>query len=252
MSRGPCFVADANLSFAWGRTLLHALERGRDELAPMVIVIDGFEGDFPQEAPVIRAALDDTLDQLGRRSVATTANTIFPEGMWMRSDNRDDLYGRYQRILPRLRRMPGNNYGTYFERLISWGASAESDPVNQLEHIIAAYESGVRRRTALQASVFDPRRDQTRQPLRGFPCLEHVTFGPIRGVNLEVTGFYATQYIVDRAYGNYLGLAELGRFVAVELGLQLTKVTCVASVGQLGVTKSSVADLATVVAEEIQ
>lgn len=245
-------MADANLSVAWGRTLLHALERGREELAPMVVVIDGFEDGFPEESPVIRAAVDDALDRLDKRSVTTTANTIFPDGMWMRSDDRDDLYGRYQKILPRLHRMPGNSYGTYFERLTSWGASAESDPVNQLENVIAAYESGIKRRTALQASVFDPRRDLTRQPLRGFPCLEHVTFGPIRGANLEVTGFYATQYIVDRAYGNCVGLAELGRFVAGELGLQLTKVTCVASVGQLGVTKSSVADLAAVVTEEIQ
>jgi hypothetical protein len=44
-----------------------------------------------------------------------------------------------------------------------------------------------------------------------------------------VTAFYATQHIFHKAYGNYLGLAELGAFVARETALQLIRVTCVAA-----------------------
>ena len=35
-----------------------------------------------------------------------------------------------------------------------------------------------------------------------------------------MTGFYATQYVVERAYGNYLGLCRLGEFMAHEMGLK--------------------------------
>jgi hypothetical protein len=43
---------------------------------------------------------------------------------------------------------------------------------------------------------------------------------------LNVNAFYATQYAFERAYGNYLGLCRLGRFVAHELKLELARVTC--------------------------
>jgi hypothetical protein len=52
---------------------------------------------------------------------------------------------------------------------------------------------------------------------------------------LAITGFYATQYHLEKAYGNYLGLCRLGRFVASQLERRLVRMTCVASV----VTKGS-------------
>ncbi|MEB5016537.1 hypothetical protein RXP78_29840, partial [Pseudomonas aeruginosa] len=61
--------------------------------------------------------------------------------------------------------------------------------------------------------------------MRGFPCLQHVTFAPAKD-GLNVNAFYATQYMVERAYGNYLGLCRLGQFVAHELKLPLKRFTC--------------------------
>jgi hypothetical protein len=52
---------------------------------------------------------------------------------------------------------------------------------------------------------------------------------------LSVTGFYATQTLFERAYGNYIGLCELGRFFAHEWGRELTRVTCVASIAELDI-----------------
>jgi hypothetical protein len=37
--------------------------------------------------------------------------------------------------------------------------------------------------------------------------------------------------MIKRAYGNYLGLARLGHFMAVEMGLRLERMTCIAAVG---------------------
>jgi hypothetical protein len=41
------------------------------------------------------------------------------------------------------------------------------------------------------------------------------------------------QYMFRRAYGNYLGLVRLGRFMAHEMGFHCDRVICVASVGKV-------------------
>jgi thymidylate synthase len=97
---------------------------------------------------------------------------------------------------------------------------------NQLDFVLGQFtkKKGVRR-SALQVSVYDPKVDQTNSALLGFPCLQHVTFAPSEE-GLCINAFYATQFAVERAYGNYLGLCGLGRFVAHELGLELARITC--------------------------
>jgi hypothetical protein len=69
-----------------------------------------------------------------------------------------------------------------------------------------------------------------------------VAFNAANG-HLEVTGFYALQHHVPKAYGNYLGLCWLGRFMAQQLNLKLSQVTCIASSLKLpigdGYSKSS-------------
>jgi hypothetical protein len=49
-----------------------------------------------------------------------------------------------------------------------------------------------------------------------------------------VTGVYSTQYLFEKAYGNYLGLYDLGRFMAHELSLELAQLNCIASVAKRG------------------
>ena len=79
----------------------------------------------------------------------------------------------------------------------------------------------------------------------GFPCLHQVTFTPVGTSGLTVTGFYTMQHILDRAYGNYIGLYRLGQFVSKQLSLNLVKMTCVASTARLGnPNKGDVAELA--------
>ena len=86
--------------------------------------------------------------------------------------------------------------------------------------------------------------DHTNQRQRGFPCLHQVAFSPLGQGRLAVTGFYGTQHIFRRGYGNYIGLCELGQFMARGLGLQLSRVTCIAAVAELGVQKQAIEALA--------
>ena len=87
----------------------------------------------------------------------------------------------------------------------------------------------VRFAAALDTGLFDPYKDHTDQPMRGFPCLKQVSFAHCGQGGLTITGYYATQYVVERAYRNYLGLCRLGRFMAPEIRLRFDRMTCFAA-----------------------
>lgn len=243
MSRALTIEED-NLSVAWARALFSVVDAG--EISPLTVVIRGFSDGEPKEVPAIRRLADEVLgaDAKGL-SCNEVANTIFPVSLWNPRADRQQLYERYLRIMPRVLKYRRNWYGVYFQRLIAFGHDAAYEGgVNQLEHIIQTWHGGNHRRSALQAAIFDPRKDHTNQPVRGFPCLQQVAFAPQGSDGLSVTGFYATQYIFERAYGNYLGLGRLGRFMAHEMGRQLTQVSCVASPAKRDRTKGYLQEVA--------
>ena len=67
----------------------------------------------------------------------------------------------------------------------------------------------------------------------GFPCLSHVSFTLV-GQKIHLTALYRNQDFVSRAYGNFVGLARLGTFIAREVGRELGEVLCVASHADAG------------------
>ena len=235
---------ERNLSIAWGKAFLKVFES--NGISPLVVVIDGLQNADPPEIPAIRSALDAALGSEDRQlSCLEVANTIFPASLWNPEHPRTDLYERYLTIIHRIRKRRGNRYGVYFQRLIAFGAdSGTEENVNQLEHIISTWNGGNRRRSALQASLVDPRLDHTNQRQRGFPCLQQVAFAPVGENGLAVTGFYAKQHMYERAYGNYLGLCRLGRFMAHEMGLTLSQIVCIATPAARDRSKRDLAGLA--------
>lgn len=231
------YIEEASLSIAWAKAVRIASAPGKKEISPLVVSMTGFDGQGnPTETPAIRDALDLVLEQRQKQTVETVASTLFPYRMWNRTRPRIELFDRYKKILPKLRKASTKNrYGLYFERMINGGPN---DPhPNQLDFVIGQYcsDSSVRR-SMLQIGIFVPALDVTSAAQRGFPCLQHVTFAPV-GDKLTVNAFYATQYLVERAYGNYLGLCRLGAFAAHEMGLQLSRVTCYSGIAQIDGSK---------------
>jgi hypothetical protein len=235
-----------NLSLAWAEIFFHLMEPGASEVAPAVITISEFdEHSLPVQIPEIQRAID----AVNKQSCRTVASTIFPNSLWAPDAENDAqrLYDRYEKIWPVVAKCRANGKGVYFRRLTAFSpeGNGEACPVvNQLVHVIDTYKRGNHRHSALQASIFDPTRDHTHNRRRGFPCLQQVAFG-VSGGTLEVTGFYALQHHVPKAYGNYLGLCWLGRFMAQQMGLHLSQVTCIASSLKLGdgYSKSGLAPL---------
>ena len=233
------FVEESGVSLAWGRALKRVASPGRKELAPLTVAITGADaGEVLAEDSAIRTALDRLLRVSGKHSVHTVANTIFPYSLWNSGQSREVLFQRYGRILERLRSATRQNrYGIYFERMITNGPDGAE---NQLDFGLRTYgrRKGVRR-SVLQVGVFDPRQDHSAAAMRGFPCLQHLSFVPDSSACLSVNAFYATQYMVSRAYGNYLGLCRLGSFVAHEIDMTLTRVTCHIGLAELDMTKTA-------------
>jgi hypothetical protein len=239
----PTIIADTNLSRAWARLFLQIFDSRRTELSPLTLSLSGFDADGGiAETAGVRESLDRTLKLKHKISIETVAFTIFPERLWkIARGDRSRLFSLYAGAFPRYVAMDraANGRGLYFERMTNFSKAVPCDG-NQLEFILSSYNerAGVRD-TMLQVSIFDPTRDHIKMARVRFPCLQHLSFIPTRE-GLAVNAFYATQYVFDKAYGNYLGLARLGAFMAHELNMPLARLNVTVGVANLdGVKKKS-------------
>jgi hypothetical protein len=254
----PELITEQNLSIAWARAFLGLFDNSIS--GSLTLTIGGFKDDLPDEDPVVRKRLDEVLRGWNIPTVAQTALAIVPYKRWVRSGKPsiEALAEDYRsQLLPRLKALSTKNRrGTYFERLIDYSGArlkngqVELRVVNQLNHIISIWnkraEIGRRpRQSALQLACFDPAKDHTGSALAGFPCLQQISLAYDEAGTLEIGGYYPTQYIFDRAYGNYLGLCQLGQVIAHELGLKFTRLSCFTLRPQVGVgTKGEHAEFA--------
>ena len=238
----PTVIDETNLSRLWAKVFLHILNGKGTEISPLVVSLSGFgqQRRIP-EVSSLREALDRALEAKGKISTEGVAHTIFPERLWhIAKHDRARLFALYRDVFPRYVAMNrrANGRGLYFERLTMFGPGTPCDG-NQLEWILSQYgsRSGIRD-TMFQAAIFDPRRDHVKNARIVFPCLQHVSFVPT-SEGLVTNAFYATQYVFDKAYGNYLGLAQLGAFMAHEMDLPLTRLNVTVGVAKLdGISKS--------------
>lgn len=105
----------------------------------------------------------------------------------------------------------------------------------------------------LVASIHDPQLDHDKQPVPGFPCMQQVSFCPTPG-GLIVNASYATQQAVRKAYGNFLGLARLAKFMAAEMKLPLAQLNIMIGVEKIGDSKfpkSSLRSLESLVKQKV-
>jgi hypothetical protein len=200
----------------------------------------------------IRRVLDEALDAAGAYLVDTVAETIFPASLYpdpgldwspvlsaaecaVLDAAAEALYDAYTGVLPMLRTVNANKSGTYFSRMISWPGK-EAGGVNQLAARISRlrreHAAGRRTHNALDIDVAaDGLTDEeelrglqvyasTDRRTRGFPCLTHVDLTLHHG-RLHATAVYRHQYLIDKAYGNLLGLSWLMQFLCQQTGHEL-------------------------------
>ncbi|RDI16347.1 hypothetical protein [Lentzea flaviverrucosa] len=210
------------------------------------------------EDPHVRTAVDEMLSARKLAPVETVANTIFPASLAARCKDAEELSDRYRRIYARLRKeSTKNRSGTYFGRLVEYPGlegkgqlprlikllsrevkkqrrvalyeMAPSSPVVDFEPVVengsAEYEAVL----SEPVSVYAPEKDGL--PF-GFPCLTQLSF-QLDGDRLHGLALYRGQYLVERAYGNYLGIGRLLDYIASSSGLKCGQLTVMVGYAQV-------------------
>ncbi len=231
----------ASVSEAWLLGLERVVAESDGRLVHLASTVTEPAADL---APV-RHVLDSALEAVGKHSVDTVAETIFPSSLypdpgfdWMpgiaaQKEAELDaaasgLYSSYCDILPLLLTAAGNGRGTYFGRMVSWPGKAAGGR-NQLADRISALRSehraGRQRNNTLDMDIAADSQDirgvqiyaATDRRRRGFPCLTHVDL-TLHDGRLHCLAVYRHQYFVEKAYGNMLGLSAILQFLCQQSG----------------------------------
>lgn len=234
-------VEQPDLSSAWAATLQAVIDAG----GSAVNVITSWPG--TAEVPTVRDLLDTFISSRPTGSkpwprwpVTTVANTIFADELYD-----DELGDAALEEFVELY-LEGREFGRsvsptgeYCERLVAWDGP-DGTAVNQLAAVAAKLKkyadptSGYRCSSDYELAVEHPAFDlRTQMPGRnggaiGFPCLSHISLTVERGV-VHLTALYRNQHLIRKAYGNYVGLAALGRALCHHAGLDLGMITVIAT-----------------------
>lgn len=216
---------------------------------------DGFHtvvriDDAAADDPAFRAELERVRLAQGYEPIETVANTIFPAKLAAACRSSEQLATRYRAMYPQLRRLAaGNRHGTYFGRIVAY--TGPEGPVDQLTALIGRLRQQAAGRGPMTAAYeMDIAHPQDPEPMeetwavpvhaagkdnvvRGFPCLSHCSFQLDREGVVHLVALYRSHYMLDRAYGNYLGLGRLTAYIADQAGLRPGSLTVVAGHAQI-------------------
>jgi hypothetical protein len=237
----PVMIIADNLSLGWGQIALALSQPGVTHLAPLTLVVRGFdERGVPAEVPAIRLAVDVFLAAHKKRDTENVAWTIFPQRYWdISGGDREAFFSLFIESFQRIQDFnPRNNKrGSYFQRLVD--LNGEGKGPNQLKWMLDEYNNHPksRRTSKFQATTFDPARDYTSAGQLEFPCLQQISFTFEEGA-VHLNAFYATQQIARKGYGNYLGLARLGAFAAGQMGLRFEQLNVFVGLAKMDVAKT--------------
>jgi thymidylate synthase len=226
-------IEGADVSTAW----LATVDAVHDAGGAAFHVVTRITGDPEGERQEVRALIDDVLRKKGKQPVKTVASTIFPASLAALTNSIEELADRYRADYDKIKKFPGNHDGTYFGRLVAF--PAEGGTVDQLSrtvaklrlqsqprhHLSSVYECPIAA-PAYDAVVVDGAHDTRNM---GFPCLSYCSFHlDAEHGAVHLLAFYRNQYLVERGYGNYLGLGRLLAYVAREASLKVGELTVVA------------------------
>lgn len=189
----------------------------------------------------IRKEFDNFLSAYKLYSVQTVADTIFPAALYKKHGLKGvfDIYP--SEIYPQLRQIDSNKRGTYAMRIVR-AKDSQGVEFNPLEYVINRLKSSIRNngpRCASEISIDDSlsipinRNDKS---LYAFPCMSHLSFKLSRDrKELHLTAIYRSQFFIEKAMGNLLGLARLQDCICREVGVKVGTLVCHATYATLDI-----------------
>lgn len=208
---------------AW-LTAADAMRQSHARLYNVVLEIES-PGLVTDASRAIEAEVDTFLRKYDSQPSHTVAETIFP-AVEYRQGGIEAVYRYPETIFPFICTAPQNRWGTYALRLTSRNCS-DGTTIRPLELAITKLKKQLSTTApkraiyqldldmeALELKLYSAENDHK---IRGGQCLSHISLklGPDR--ELYMTALYRYQFYVQKALGNFLGLARL-REVGIPVG----------------------------------
>jgi hypothetical protein len=218
-----------------------AMQQAHARLYNVVLEIEK-PGLVTPQSRAVEAAVDQFLRSYDMFPIHTVAETIFPAAEY-RQGGIEAVYAYPETIYPVIKSAPQNRWGTYALRMNNRKCSDGSDtkPLKQaIEKLKRQLETAAPKRAVYEL-------DMAMEPLelklysteddfkitRAGQCLSHISLklGPNR--ELYLTALYRNQFYIQKAIGNFLGLARLQAAIAREVGIPVGPLVCHATMAIL-------------------
>jgi thymidylate synthase len=180
--------------------------------------------------------------------IETTRNTIFPASWAARHPEPADLAAYYRERYTKdgLRGFPENDDGTYFGRIVSYPRSdadiveESSDQLGEtVRKLRVELDTGQAKSSRYEINIYSERLDRGAM---SFPCLAHVSVH-LHEHKLHMQAIYRNEYLLARGYGNFLGLAELQKYIATAVDLSVGELLMTIGHAELDAPKTAIREL---------
>jgi hypothetical protein len=184
----------------------------------------------------IQESVDSFLKQHQAKPISTVATTIFPASEYLHG-GAAEVFNEFPKTYEKYR----EGWGTYAGRMLkrSLPQVGEKHLISPLEQLIGKMkrQQGTgRMRAVYEVSLIESPDLLTDIPIynaatdsrlvRGGPCLSHLSFKLMPEEKVMLTAMYRYHFYIQRALGNLLGLAQLLKFVADEVGVGIGSLVC--------------------------
>lgn len=199
---------------AWKHCSQRILDAERHELDNLVVEITSSES-MQEQALWAKACNPKKFHRTGD-CTRHVANTLFPLGLYDACEkDRPSFYSYYERIFNAAK---NKSWGTYFQRMISFGKGFHDGQVNQLENVIGALKGGSPQRHFIHVHTTGAHIESNVRPM-GAPCWQYGEFTRSRiAGQVDLVAVYRNQDYFNKAFGNFIGLIRLLDFVCANSG----------------------------------
>ena len=186
--------------------------------------------------------VDEFLRKNDSQSLSTVANTIFPLSFYKKY-GAEGVYEKYPAAFSKIKKHPSVHWGTYAQRMLR-RKRLDGTEINPLRDLVfklkkqleragpmrAVYELGIDD-LSVDLPIYDPASDR-KQPIGG-PCLSHISCKLCPERRLLLTAIYRSHYYIERALGNFIGLAQLQAFICEQARIDAGHLVCVSTMAKL-------------------
>ena len=171
------------------------------------------------EIPDATRLIDELAQGFGLKATMENANAIWPSFFARPGRDAEEVFADISRFaIPAIKTACKTHHDSYVERLLAWRGRDNGRQVPQLQNILARLKTEVRNRapksSAYELSIYSPGLDAG---YMSFPCLAHVSikYDHNRGL-IHLTALYRNHTYLSHAYGNFVGLGRLLKFLCQE------------------------------------